>query len=122
MSPPPPLTVTGAAIRLYEATDTVIIAEGIETSLALSHALELPAWATVSALGMKTVRLPRTIRRVVIGADHDRSGTGQTAAKHLRYRLVKEGRAVELMVPDEVGDWLDVYRQEEPPSEQEVWR
>ena len=109
MSPPPPETVTGCTVRLYDATDTVVLAEGIETAIALSQALEIPAWACLSANGLKSVCLPESISSVIIGADNDKSGTGQDAGHTLRRRLLKEGRKATLMIPKQPGDWLDEY-------------
>lgn len=109
MSPPPPLTVTGCAIRLHPATEALVLAEGIETALALTAALDQPSWACISAHGLKKIILPESIRTVIIGADNDESGVGQAAAMSLQQRLRGEGRKVSLMIPPEPGDWLDEY-------------
>ena len=77
---------SGAAIRLQQAGDTLVLAEGIETALALSLLLCAPAWACISAHGLETVLIPETVRHVHIGADHDKSGTGQRAARSAQAR------------------------------------
>ena len=100
---------TGAAIRLYMASDELVIAEGIETALALSCVLHLPAWAAISAHGMEHVLLPECVRAVHIGADNDKSGRGQEAAQNLAARLIRNGIAVWIHTPDIPGtDWADV--------------
>ncbi len=104
-----PGTVRGAAIRLTKATDTVALAEGIETALAVHESTGVPVWATVSANGMETVQLPLEIRTVELWADNDLSGVGQKAAEKAAERFMKEGREVYILIPPmEDSDWLDV--------------
>lgn len=108
-SPEEPRTVTGAAIRLMEATDTIALAEGIETALAVHESTGVPVWATVSAHGMESVQLPLDIRTVEIWADNDLSGVGQKAAEKAAERFLKEGREVYILIPPmEDSDWLDI--------------
>lgn len=98
----------GAAIRLYPATDTVAIAEGIETALAVHQHTEYPVWASISAGGMKGIVLPKSIKEVLIYADNDESFTGQAAAYALAQRMVTEGRRAEVFMPNGVGlDFAD---------------
>ncbi|VAW71461.1 hypothetical protein MNBD_GAMMA13-1869 [hydrothermal vent metagenome] len=103
---------TGAAIRLSAATDTLVLCEGIETALALSLKLHMPAWACISAHGLETVLVPDSVQRVYIGADHDRNNTGQRAARRLAHRLWTEGcKNIEIHTPDQAGtDWCDELR------------
>lgn len=110
LMPAPEGRISGCAVRLYDADNEVILAEGIETALALHHALGKPAWATVSAHGLKTIRLPDHIRTVWIGADNDRKPpfAGQTAAAECKRRLEYEGRTAHILMPPRCGtDWLD---------------
>lgn len=108
-SPKEPGTVTGAAIRLTEATDTVALVEGIETALAVHESTGVPVWATVSAHGMESVQLPLEIRTVELWADNDLSGVGQKAAEKAAKRFLKEGREVYILIPPmEDSDWLDM--------------
>jgi len=99
--------ISGCAVQLYKPTDELIIAEGIETSLALFIATGLPVWSTVSAHGMAQVNIPDQVRKLTIAADNDENGTGQRAADQLalRYRDIE----TKIMIPPTVGtDWLDV--------------
>ena len=105
----------GAAIRLYPAVDTLSIAEGLETCLAVRVGTGEPVWSSISAGGMAALQLPATIRNVNVWADLDRSGIGQRAAESLAHRLVREGRTVRILtppgpIPDGAKsiDWLDI--------------
>uniref|UniRef100_A0A486XT97 Bll0064 protein n=1 Tax=Rheinheimera sp. BAL341 TaxID=1708203 RepID=A0A486XT97_9GAMM len=106
----------GAAVRLYPATTSLGITEGLETALAVRcmHP-SLPVWATLTAGGMKTLRLPAELNDVHIFVDHDQSGEGFNAASILVCRLRKEGRKVTVHHPKRhlpeacYGDWLDVW-------------
>ena len=44
-------TVLGAAVRLFEPTDTLGLAEGIETAIAAHELFGVPTWAAISADG-----------------------------------------------------------------------
>lgn len=106
--------IDGGAVRLYPATDAVILAEGIETALAASLLFDLPAWACLSAGGLEAVQLPETLRNVLIAADHDANGVGQRAAETLARRLAAEGRRVRIALPDEPGtDFCNVLNARE---------
>lgn len=100
----PPLdTVTGAAVRLFEPTDTLGLAEGIETAIAAHEMYNVPTWAALTACGLEKVSIPPCVRRVLIF-------TGQKAAYALANRLAKID--VEVHVPPLVGtDWLDVLNE-----------
>lgn len=103
----------GAAIRLYPAATQLVLAEGIETALAVRQALgeQWPVWATVSAGGLERVVLPDDVKRVLIAADHDASGTGQQAAIVAARRFIEQGKLVHIELPEEPGkDWLDALK------------
>lgn len=110
----------GAAIRLFPATDTLAVAEGIETALAVTEMTGIPCWATVTAGLMAEFVPPPGIKRVTIYADKDSpskfhpAGHGQEAAKALAERLWKSGiRAGVELPPVEIPngkkgvDWLE---------------
>jgi hypothetical protein len=111
-----PGTVSGGSIRLFSPAKELGLAEGIETALAVHLWTGMPVWSAVSARMLEQVALPTGIRRVVIWADLDRSGTGQTAAERLRMRLRVAGitASVELLPgPIPAGakgvDWADLW-------------
>jgi putative DNA primase/helicase len=95
----------GGAIRLGEIQSgkSLAIAEGIETTLSVAQACQLPAWAALSADGLKTIALPPAAKSVILAADHDVNGVGQAAAEAARKRLVREGRKVRIVMPPQVG-------------------
>lgn len=104
----------GAAIRLFPVTDgRLVVAEGIETALAVHLMTGAPVWACVSASGLASVVLPPEAGEVFVAADHDPGGTGQRAAQALVDRLKQEGRAGCVLFPSTPGlDWLDVLNAE----------
>lgn len=89
----------GAAIRLFEARETLAVAEGIETALAVHIATNLPVWAAVSAGGLASIVLPESVRTVFIMADLDRNGTGERSSQKLAQRLSREGREERILMP-----------------------
>ena len=110
--------VSGGAVRLFEAGETLAIAEGIETALAVYELFDVPVWATLSAVGMRRVVLPPTIKQVYVAVDYDANAVGEAAGFELAHRLTKEGRTVRILHPKQrIGllpegskgmDWLDV--------------
>jgi len=111
--------ITGAAIRLYYATDHVSLTEGIETAIAVHEALsgpdgsegqKEPVWATITAGGLESIELPPTIKTVTIWADNDENETGQKAAEAAAARLTSHGIEVRIVTPPNPGeDWLEIY-------------
>jgi putative DNA primase/helicase len=109
--------INGAAVRLFEPTAELGIAEGIETALAVHLATSKPAWAGLSAGNLEKLWLPPTVRRICIYADNDADSDfdGQALAYALARRLKKEERQsgprqVQVFVPRRHGaDWADVW-------------
>jgi hypothetical protein len=65
---------SGGAARLGEADDELMVYEGIETCLAAMQASEIPAWAALSAPGLRKLNLPPTVKNIVALADGDDAG------------------------------------------------
>jgi putative DNA primase/helicase len=103
--------VRGAAVRLHPAAPHLVVAEGIETTLAASELLCLPAWAATSAGNLaEAMALPPEVRTVTIAADND--APGRRAAREAAARWRAEGRAVRVAMPDKPGaDFNDVLRE-----------
>lgn len=114
MAYPSDRSITGAAIRLFEAGRVLGLAEGIETALAVHEATAMPVWACISNTLLERVIVPDSVGLVVIWADNDRSGAGQKSAEALSIRLRDEGFQTIVMTPygdigDKKGlDWLDM--------------
>lgn len=104
----------GAAIRLFPVDGgRLVVAEGIETALAVHVLTGAPVWSCVSASGLASVVLPPEAVEVFVAADRDPGGAGQRAAKALAERLKQEGRAGCVLFPSTPGlDWLDVLNAE----------
>jgi putative DNA primase/helicase len=96
----------GGAIRLSEVCDSVMVGEGIETCLSAMQATGRPAWAALSAPGLKLLDLPQHIRDVVVLADGD--APGERAAKYAASRWAQEGRRVRIARPPEGSDFNDI--------------
>ena len=113
-------SISGGAVHLQKPQGCILgLAEGIETAYAVNVATGLPMWATISANGLEKVQIPEHVTHVVIFADKDRSGTGQTSAIVLQERLIAEGIKVIIRLPKralrdgEKGvDWLDVLNED----------
>jgi hypothetical protein len=96
----------GGAVRLSEASDSVMVGEGIETCLSAMQATGRPTWAALSAPGLFALDLPEHIRDVVILADGD--DPGEKAANHAASRWVREGRRVAIARPPQDLDFNDI--------------
>lgn len=90
---------SGGGVVLAMVEDTVVIGEGIETTLSASAALSLPGIATLGTAGMTSLNLPHRIRRAVIAYDRDANGAGRRAAHTLGQRLLRQGCRVDLAAP-----------------------
>ena len=103
--------VGGGAVRLGDADPTreLVVAEGIETTASVMQATGLPGWAALSANGIRSLVLPPGVCAVLIAADNDANGTGETAARDAARRWLAEGRRVRIAIPPEPGtDFNDV--------------
>ena len=103
----------GGAVRLGTAHPDrwLVLAEGIETTLSVMQACELPSWAALSANGLKKLILPPDAVNVLICADNDHNGTGQRAARDAAERFLLEGRRVRIATPPNSNtDFSDVLR------------
>lgn len=107
--------LTGSSIKLFEPTTingklTLGVSEGIETALACYLASGIPTWSCVSAGLLRAFQWPVGLQSLVIYADNDASGVGQSAARDLAARAAAAGIECRVLIPEIVGnDWLDVY-------------
>jgi putative DNA primase/helicase len=103
--------ISGGAVRLGmpRVGEWLAIGEGIETTAAVVAACGMPAWAALSAGGLRALILPPEATQIVICADHDANGTGARAAHNAAARWLTEGRRVRIAIPPEPGtDMADV--------------
>jgi putative DNA primase/helicase len=114
---PPIATISGAAVRLFDADEELGIGEGIETCLAAHELFGVPVWAVLSAGGIKTFVPPPGLRRLMIFSDNDAGKTfaGQLAAFHLANQIcARKGKRIdiEVHVPPVAGwDWNDALNE-----------
>jgi hypothetical protein len=103
--------VAGGAVRFGTPRPGgwLTVGEGIETALSAAITCSMPAWAALSAGGIKSLVLPPEATQVLICADHDASGTGERSARQAAARWLGEGRQVRIAIPPELGcDFNDV--------------
>lgn len=104
-------SISGGSVRLahHDPRRELIVAEGIETTLSAMQIYGLPGWAALSAEGIRNLELPRSVRLILICADHDANGVGIAAAHAARKRWSREGKSVRICWPRTVGeDFNDV--------------
>jgi putative DNA primase/helicase len=84
-----------------------VVAEGIETALAVHAETGLSTWACVCASGLARGEIPAEVLLVRIYADND--PVGLDAAQALARRLLSHHIRVQRCIPPTPGaDWLDV--------------
>lgn len=99
----------GGIVRLAEPTETLALAEGIESALSFAQLARIPTWAALSAGNFSNVDLPANVREVVVAADNDERGLADARKAGQRWRM--EGRAVRIVRPTAAGqDWNDVLK------------
>jgi hypothetical protein len=95
----------GGAIRLQNATDALLIGEGMETTASACAALDLPGWALMSAHNMARFAPPSAIARLVVASDNDAAGAA--AFERLRRRLAPNLEIERATPPAGFNDWND---------------
>lgn len=104
----------GSAIKLYQPEGSLCVAEGIETALSAVKLWGVPAWATISAHGLREVSIPRSVEHVIIAVDNDshKTNAGLLASRALATRMQQEGKTTQLVMPDSAGqDLNDVLKE-----------
>lgn len=97
------------AVILAPATETLGLAEGIETALSAILLLDIPVWATLGSERLAHIAIPDTVTRLVLLPDNDRGGRiGATKAMEA---YAMPGRTIEVLWPPQgFNDWNDVIR------------
>jgi putative DNA primase/helicase len=94
----------GSAVRLDAPAKTMLVAEGVFTTLAARARFGLPAWALLSTSNLRRWRAPDGVRTVLIAAD--RGVDGEASAQRLAAALGEAGVEVRIAVPPApFGDW-----------------
>ena len=100
----------GGAVRLHEAGSVLLVGEGVESVLSASAALQLPAWAALTADNLAAFEPPCSVSRLVIACDNDVAG--RRAADVLAERVIQLMEVDILGPPQGFNDWNDWARQE----------
>ena len=88
----------GAAVRLrMPSSDVLGLAEGIETAMSAAHLYQLPVWATLSAMRLSQIDIPKTVRNITIFADAGK--VGQDEAYKTQEIYENRGLFVEVVLP-----------------------
>jgi len=98
----------GNYVRIDAPSDTLVVAEGLETALSARRALGAGAWALLSAENLAAFEPPRVIDRLIIAADKDEAGLH--AAARLKARVGDELACSIALAPDGYDDWNDWAR------------
>jgi len=100
--------ISGAAVRLAAATDTLGIAEGIETALSAMQLYDDPVWAACGS-NLAGVVVPDTVKRVVIYGDNGEAG--ERAADKAAATFYGQGHKVTIVFPaGNHGDFNDLLQ------------
>lgn len=103
----------GKALGVADLGSSVVIAEGIETSLAVALSCpEMRVLAGVSLSNIGSVGLPPEITTVVLAADNDgpHNHAARKALEAACQKFAEQGREVRLALPENEGDWADVFK------------
>ncbi len=100
-------SLPGGSLRLTRVYPSLGLAEGVETALAVMRDFGIPCWAAANAGMMEKFQPPEGVTALTVYADNDKSFTGQRAAFALAHRLANQGIAVDVCIPDQVGDFAD---------------
>ena len=96
----------GSAVRLAPADATLLVGEGVFTTLSAMARFDLPGWALLSTRNLRRWTPPPGVRRVLIAAD--RGADGEASAATLRRVLTRLGVEAEIRCPPPAfGDWND---------------
>ncbi|MBB6122917.1 DUF7146 domain-containing protein [Sphingobium subterraneum] len=97
------------AVVLAPATDTLGLAEGIETALSAILLLDIPVWATLGNERLAHIAIPDTVTRLILLPDNDRGGRMGAAKAAEAYAM--PGRTIETLWPPQgFNDWNNVMR------------
>jgi hypothetical protein len=97
--------VRRAAVKLAPVTDTLAVAEGVETAMAANILGHAPAWALGSAGAIATLPVLPGIKRLILLAE--RNEASRAATDRCGKRWLHAGRKVTRIWPDQGCDDLN---------------
>ena len=98
------------SIKLFPISETLGIAEGIETALSANQLYKANTWATINTSFLKRFKAPNSVKHLIIYADSDKNGAGHAAAFECANKNIMAANDVERVTvvwPDS-GDFNDV--------------
>jgi len=98
----------GHYVRIDAPTDTLIVAEGLETALSARRALGASAWAFLSAENLAQFTPPPVIDKLIVAADND--DAGRAAATQIKARIGGSIACEIAFAPAGFPDWNDWAR------------
>ncbi len=99
------------AIKLFQASNVLGIAEGLESALSAKQLYKLPVWSAMNATYLKRFRAPTGVQTLYIFADNDKSLTGLAAAMDCgRSNLLSSNDVTKVVIrwPEKLNDFNDV--------------
>lgn len=103
------------AVELCPATDTLGLAEGVETAMSAAILLDIPVWAVLGNERLPRVAIPDDVTRLILLPDSD--AAGQKGASLAEAAFKREGRCIETQLPwNGLNDWNDLLRAEHRTS------
>ena len=96
----------GGAVRLADAGNELMIAEGVENALAVMQVTGKPAWSALSTSGLMNLDLPVAITDITILADGDNAGEKAAATAAQRWKA--QGCQVRVARPPPGLDFNDM--------------
>ncbi len=98
------------AVRLASATETLGIAEGVETAVSAMILLGIPVWATLGNERLPHVAIPKSVNRLILLPDNDNAG--RLAVPLATEAYTAPGRQIGTIWPwHGRNDWNDVLRE-----------
>lgn len=100
---------SGGVVKLYPASDHLVVGEGIETTLAAATRIKRwgrplqPAWSAVASGVLATLPPIPGVEHLIILVDHDVNGAGQAAAMRCAETWSRAGRSVVRLTPKQPG-------------------
>lgn len=106
--------VDSVAIRLFDVSSTLGIAEGIETALSVKQIYKCNTWSTINSNFLDKFKAPSGVNHLMIFADNDKNGTGLAAAFNCGKKNILAKNDVEKVTirwPGSVCDFNDMLTQ-----------
>jgi putative DNA primase/helicase len=101
------------SIKMFPLTETLGVAEGIETALSVKQLYKCSCWSTLNTSLMKRFKAPKGVTHLMVFADSDKNGAGHAAAFECANKNMLANNDVERVTVrwPERGDFNDVLQE-----------